>query len=188
MYDPRDGVTPLDWRKDVDVIADATRAAVTALFREHPKDRFYYCALTTTGEVRSPVLTAWSWEALDAAVKERDNDPNARAALKWSYADSPFYCYGDQYFGGVRRLFDTLTPSDVTDAQAQAAKTFKMNAMVAAMKRLDQDGVFGNGSRRTGIVINVEFMPPDHSNVERARELNPPEALTAWLREAAEPR
>jgi hypothetical protein len=171
----------------VDAIAAATKAAVTALFREYPGDHFYYCALVTTGEALAPNLTAWSREALDAAVNECDNDPNARAELKWSYADSPFYCYGDTYFEEVRCLFDALGAPDPSDAEAWAAAyTSKMGAMEAAMARLDQEGLFGRLPERAGIVVNVECMPPDQTNVQRALRLNPPEALTEWLKEAAE--
>jgi len=35
-------------------------------------------------------------------------------------------------------------------------------------------------------VVNVEVMPPDATNVERAIRLNPPAALADWLSEAAE--
>ena len=36
-------------------------------------------------------------------------------------------------------------------------------------------------------MINVEVVPPDHTNTERAIRLNPPEAITQWLADAAEP-
>ena len=49
-------------------IADATRQAVFALFREHP-GRYYYCSLVTTGEAHPPYLSAWSHEALDKAAQ-----------------------------------------------------------------------------------------------------------------------
>ena len=61
-----------------------------------------------------------------------------------------------------------------------------MSAMEEAMARLDQAGLFGTGSKRAHIVINVEVMPPDYTNTERAKRLNPPEALVDWLKEAAE--
>jgi Domain of unknown function (DUF4303) len=163
----------------VEAVTEATRAAATELFQEHPGDHFYYFSLTTTGEVLSPTVTAWSKEALDQAVEDAGDDPSARPELKWSYADSPFYGYGDQHFDDVRRLFDAL--------DGDMANEVKMDAMVKALKRLDQEGVFGRGAKRDGLVLNVEFMPPDHSNVERARSLNPPAALIDWLKEAAEP-
>jgi hypothetical protein len=143
--------------------------------------------LVTTGEALAPNLTAWSTEALDEAVSQCQGDPNARNELKWSYADSPFYCYGDQHFGEVRRLFDALGELDANDTVAwQAAYAFRMAVMEEAMARIERGGLFGSGPRRADIVVNVECMPPDHTNVERALRLNPPEALTVWLREAGE--
>lgn len=84
-----------------DAIADATRRAVADLFREHPED-FYYCSLITTGEAHPPVLAAWSRGALTAAAEAADAD-DARWGLKWSYADSPYFGFGDAHFGEVRR-------------------------------------------------------------------------------------
>ena len=54
------------------------------------------------------------------------------------------------------------------------------------MKRLDNKGLFGEGEKRKNIVINVEVMPPDYTNTERALRLNPSESLTEWLATAAE--
>jgi hypothetical protein len=178
---------PSKWEL-VDAIAAAARSAIAALFREHPGEHFYYCALVTSGEAIAPSLTAWSKEALDAAVSQCGDDPSARAELKWSYADSPYYCYGDENFSEVRRLFDAFSVPDASDEDAwRASYTLRMSAMEDALARLDQSGLFGTGSRRAGIVINVESMPPDHTNVERALRMNPRAALEDWLREAAEP-
>lgn len=172
----------------VDAVAAATLAAVTELFREHPRDHFYYCSLVTTGEALPPILVAWSWEALAAAASRCQDDPNARANLKWSYADSPFCDYGSEHFREVRLLFDARGALDPFAPEAwQAEYTLRLSAMEEALARLDRSGLFGTGRQRAAIVINVECMPPDHTNVQRALRLNPPEALTEWLEEAAEP-
>jgi hypothetical protein len=158
----------------VDAIFVATKAALTDLFREFPTHHFYYFSLITTGEALSPNVAAWSTEALDEVAGKYNGDPNARAELKWSYADSPFYCYGEQHFDEVRRLFAALGVPDPFDAEARmAAYLLKMSAMEAAMARLERTGVFGSGPTRAGIVVLVECMPPDHTNVERALRLNP---------------
>ena len=54
------------------------------------------------------------------------------------------------------------------------------------MHNLDNEGIFGTGEKRLGIVINAEFMPPDYTNTERALRLNPKEAIQEWLDEIAE--
>jgi hypothetical protein len=84
-------------------------------------------------------------------------------------------------------LFDLLGVLDPFDRQAwESGYAFRLDAMEAGMAQLDREGLFGEGAERAGIVINVEVMPPDRTNVERARRLNPPEALVEWLSEAAE--
>ena len=166
-----------------DALRDATRAAVTALFQEHQEEHFYYCSLITTGEGLAPNLTAWSTEALDSAS---NGDPVARSELKWSYADSPYYCYGEQHFSRVRDIFEKLDELGAKDHSTPSNYELKMSAMVSAMRQLDKEGLFGTGRRRNDIVVNVECMPPDQSNTVRAKQLNPPTALSEWLSEAAE--
>jgi hypothetical protein len=61
--------------------------------------------------------------------------------------------------------------------------SFRVGAMEAAVAQLDREGLFGNGAARAQIVLNVEVMPPDAGNVERARRLNPAEAIITWLEE-----
>jgi hypothetical protein len=172
----------------VDAIADATRNAVTALFREHSGEHFYYIALFTSGNALPPNLVAWSTEALERAVKGAPDEETARVELKWSYAESPFYCYGDEYFDEVLCLFDLLPEMNpVDDHDWEAQYEFRLSAMVKAMQRLEQEGLFGRGPERERIVMNVEVVPPDHANTKRAQLLNPPAALSEWMQEAAEP-
>src|SRR5690606_28991837 len=107
--------------------------------------------------------------------------------LKWSHADSPYYGYGEKYFAEVKRLFQARpTPSFEDDDAWAAEHSLRLAAMESAMAQLDHEGLFGVGRGRLEVVINAEVMPPDYSNVGRARRLNPPEALREWLTEAAE--
>lgn len=170
----------------VDAIADATRKAAEELFGERKEESFYYFSLTTTGEALPPVVTAWSIEALDREVERIGGDERARQELKWSYADSPYYAYGEKHFELVRTLFEDLGPLNFrSDASSASSFDFRIEAMVAAMKRLDAEGVFGTGEDRDAMFVNVEVFPPDASNVERALRLNPAEAMKDWLIEAA---
>ena len=58
--------------------------------------------------------------------------------------------------------------------------------MVKAMSILDKEGLFVQNQSRRSILINVELMPPDASNVQRALELNNSEDIEEYLQEAAE--
>ena len=171
-----------------ETIANAARRAFRQLFEQNPYDKFYYCSLVTTGEGHTPCLTAWSREKLEEAVRAENGDDNVRAELKWSYADSPFYCYAEDIFDEVKRQFVARSETrDRDSTEDRAELELRLRAMESAMVQLDSEGLFGTGTGRVGIVINAEVMPPDRTNVERARRLNPPEALVDWLTEAAEP-
>ena len=63
---------------------------------------------------------------------------------------------------------------------------YRVAAMEEAMRTLDVEHVFGVGAQRDAIVINVEFTPPDWTNTQRAKRLNPSAALVDWLAEKAE--
>lgn len=160
-------------------IADATRAAAAELFARHP-GHYYSFALISTGEALPPYISAWSEEAL-----AETGDP---VELRWSYADSPFCAYGyEEHFGRVRALFSERPVMDFKDQEASAAEyELRYRAMEHALRQLDGEGVFGTGHERSRIVVNAEVMPPDYTNTQRARRLNPPEALARWLAEAAE--
>jgi hypothetical protein len=164
----------------VRAIADATRAAAKELFSKYP-GHYYYFALISTGEALPPYISAWSEEALAEAGDAE--------TLRWSYADSPFCAYGwDEHFGRVRTLFSERPAMDFSDVEAWGAEyKLRFDAMEQALRQLDNEGLFGQGKDRLRIVINAEVMPPDSSNTLRAQRLNPPEALTRWLEEAAEP-
>lgn len=176
---------PLEWPSPTedelsDAIEAAVQKAVSALFAAH-QERFYYCSIITSGHAHPPTLTAWSVEALEREAA-KCGSAEARWQLEWSYADSPYFMYGDEYFGEVRRLF-SLRP----DTGQEEEFELRLRAMEAAMARLDGKGLFGVGKERSGIVINAEVMPPDYTNTRRALRLNPKDALTVWLREMAEP-
>lgn len=167
-------------------IEDAVRLAVSDLYRNHP-GKYYYLTLVTTGDACSPGFSAWSEEALEEAVAAAGSGDSARETLKWSYADSPFCNYGRAYFRTVDELF--LQRPFIPDLEQEAyifEYDLRLRAMEKALANLDKEGLFGPPEERNGIVLCVEVMPPDSTNIERACRLNPPEALSTWLAEAGD--
>ena len=169
----------------VEAIQSATQKALEKLFKEH-NEKYYYCSLITTGEGLCPIISAWSYEALERAVSEEENGEEARDELKWSYCDTPYFAYGEEYYEEVNKLFVDRMEKLVTDEEIEYEILLRINSMEKAMHNLDMNGMFGKGEERLGIVINAEFMPPDYTNTERALRLNPKEALDEWLEEIAE--
>ncbi len=74
----------------------------------------------------------------------------------------------------------------MSEADWDSEVDLRLRAMETAMSRLDSESLFGTGPQRLQIVVNVEVMPPDFTNTERARRLNPPGAIREWLGEAAD--
>lgn len=165
-------------------ITKAARLAFQKLFSNG--EHFYYCALLTTGEGFAPVISAWSWEAL-GRVTQSNSETHAQS-IKWSYADSPYYAFGyDEYFSDVKQLFEHRANIDsLNDEDWGKELDVRLTAMVKAMSILDKEGLFAQNQSRRSILINVELMPPDASNVQRALELNNSEDIEEYLQEAAE--
>ncbi len=170
--------------KDQDDLTESIEAYVAESLRDlldvRPES-FYYITLATSGEAHPPVLSAWSREALNAV-------PNAdRPLLKWSYADSPYYDFGEAYFGIVEATFEKRPSLDrLSDDARDAEVRLRLEAMVEAISRLDRKGLFGTGPERESLVVAVEVMPPDATNVSRVVRLNNGAGLKDWLAEAAE--
>ncbi len=172
--------------KLTELLAEAAEKAFTALFTAHP-EHFYYCTLVTM-EGNSPFISAISEEALDRILAENDcaDDEDARLDFKWSYADSPYCAYGEEYFTEVDDYMEEWDIFELDDRAFDKAMKKLLSSMEKAMKQLDKKGLFGTGADRKQVFINAEIMPPDYTNTMRAKRLNPPEAMTEWLEEAAE--
>jgi hypothetical protein len=173
-------------------IADAARRSFGALFENG--ERYYYCTLYTTGEGHAPSISAWSREALEKEAARQAEDgrlPESELAelIKWSYADSPYCCFRDENFDGVKRLFQARpAPSELETDESELEFGVRLRAMERAMSILDAEGLFALNQPREAICVLVEVMPPDEGNTEIALRLNRAEspAMQAWLAEAAE--
>jgi len=164
----------------------ATRNAVTALFAEYPDHHFYYLSLAVSDESLPPFLVAMSEEML-AQVRSELAGPGSDSWVeaRWNYSYSPVLPYGwDDHYAEVRRLLE-LRPdlgAMTDDEQWDAEYLARMAALEAAVSRLDGEGLFGSGERRAGVLVLVENVPWDDSNVERVRRMNPRGPLRQeWL-------
>lgn len=165
-----------------EAIADAMRKTLRKLYAEHPGE-YYYISLVTTGQGHPPVFAAWSKEALQAAVESSIDPVLALEDLEWSYANSPYLGFGEEYFQEVNRLFSKRT--ELIGLSSKETND-RLRAMENAVAKLDKEGLFGVGDERLKVVVNAEVMPPDFTNTERAKRLNPAEAISRWLDEVAE--
>lgn len=168
----------------VNKIKNAVTYSVKELFDKQPNEEFYYISLITSGEAHSPIFSAWSYQALSKQANNKEDE----YFIKWSYADSPYTIYKNSFFDEVNRIFKRRDIRQINEKDSTAEFEFRINAMVNAMQLADKEGIFGIGETRLNLLINVEVMPPDESNVERAIKLNPHNSkiLPIWLEEAGE--
>mgnify|MGYP004450359103 CR=1 FL=1 len=164
----------------VELIENATEKALIELFKNN--EHYYYISLITTGEGLCPFISAWSHEALE---KASNGDEDERYYLKWAYDESPYFDYGGQFFGEVKKEFENRKEF-LTEQNYLDEVEIRINSMEQALMNLDMKGLFGKGEKRKSIVVNAEFMPPDYTNTLRAQRINPPEAIVEWLEEIAE--
>ncbi len=182
----------------VKLLKEATRKAFSELLEKHSDEHFYYCTLVLIEGVGCPTISAMSKEALEQVVRKyqeeyRDDSPIEilRSDLKWSYADSPYCCYGQDYFNEVQEMTNErdqgIYDDEDDDEKFMEEYEFRMDSMEKVMSDLDKEGIFGSGEKRKNIVVAAEVMPPEYTNTERVLRLNSRETLKEWLEEAAEP-
>ncbi|WP_295219625.1 DUF4303 domain-containing protein [Ruminococcus sp.] len=167
------------------MLTNSAGKCIKQLFHDH-KEQFYYCAFIKL-ENSTPFISAWSFEALEHVIHDNQVNDAEKKMYKWSYADSPYCAYQyDDYFLDIQKIYEERISQIHSESDYIAEELFWLNSMEKAMSNLDKMGLFGVGEKRLQIVINVEVMPPDFSNTERALRLNPRLALTEWLEECSE--
>ena len=77
---------------------------------------------------------------------------NNRKMLKWSFADSPYCAYGEQYFTDVQKMIDErdldIGDDEEDDEKFMEEYEFRMDSMEKVMSDLDKEGIFGSGEKR----------------------------------------
>lgn len=165
---------PADWpAPDPDLaaqIASATRRAVEDLHAQHP-GLFCVYALVTTGEALRPYLSV----TLDGPDR-------------WDLPDSPFAVAGDEHLATLDAVYALRGDLvDLPPADAEREYGIRLASVEAALRTLDEEGLFGTGAARERVLLLVTPLPPDETDAWFARRLNPRgPLLDAWLAEAAE--
>lgn len=159
----------------------ASVEAFRSLVDSHPGESFYYFALIMPSNAGSVEVAAWSYEALAASVLERSNRfPQITAdSSRWSWADSPYLGHAAEMFEPANKI--------IAEKLQWADPTSIMSSIVKALKRASDDGVFGDVTERSKLLLNVDVTPPHPVNTEHALQLNDDTPiLRQWLAEASE--
>ena len=141
------------------LIYKCAKEAFLELFKN--KEHYYNCVLLAPAEGYAPSL------------------------YKWNFADSPYYAFGEEYFKPVQALLDTYPNLFEMEDEDEIEQEFELrvSAMVQAMQKMDQEGIFSINQPREQVYINVECIPNDDSDVDRALLLNEAKNIQEWLKD-----
>lgn len=170
-----------------DVLYKAALEAFTRLFSNG--EHYYYASLLVGSEGHRPFVSAWSDEALERERQAAGQASEYCELVRWSYADSPYCDFSAASFSDVEALFSDRPGIDRLSLEEWNEELlFRIDVMEAAVRKLDESGIFSMNQERDAILVNVELVPPDYSNTLRAQRLNSESnrSLVRWLREAAE--
>jgi hypothetical protein len=175
----------INWQRLTGEIARAARLSFSALLAQHGHEAFYAFALYTDEDCWTVVPAANSLERLEARMEEQGApDPRQRAADKWSSAEWAFEGFAAEPFDAICEQLQATGSALPDEAAAFAAfKAGVHQAMVAALKSLDESGFFG--AHRTGAVLFVTSSDNEEAEAledRSARLLNPPEIHEAFGR------
>ncbi|MFG2087540.1 MULTISPECIES: DUF4303 domain-containing protein [unclassified Spirillospora] len=177
-------------------VADAARAAFTEAREKHPDDSFYCFALFTDAFAAYVLPTCMSEGGLAQVARHyaeesgRPLDEEA-ASLRWAPVDSPHHMLGEEHFDGVLELLQSRgDPWQLVDKDERDDEEFddevnlRFEACFRALALLDDEGLFGSGTVREQVVVNVlQGDQSDRSILGNARRLNPPAAAERLARD-----
>jgi hypothetical protein len=171
------------------MIADA-REAWRRLHEKFPGETFYAFGFYTTelGSYFGPF--ACGEEGLEKVAAEyvarrtyRDLE-RAKSALRWSIADSPYrkeVTALDAHTAG--ELAKRPEPDQLDDVPMAREVRARMNAAVAALNALDEEGLFGTGKARAQLTLLIEAGDREEDFVLKwAKKLNPPAVYEAFAK------
>ena len=174
-----------------ELLAASCRRAWDGWTTKYPKERFYAFALYTTmdGEYFVPSICGEDGLTKVARqyVKQKSfaNIDDARAELRWSFADSPYHAQGERYSDGIDDALDRAPiPYDKSERAADKVIKTRLDAAVKALQSLDKRGVFGKGARRKKLVLLIEAGDRDQEwALKLAKRLNPNDVYSKYAKQ-----
>ena len=163
-----------------DALYISCRRAWEGWKKKHPEENFYAFALYTTMDSEYFIPTVAGESGLTKVARKYLKDKSyatlddARHALRWSFADSPYHEQGERFNQGVDEALDAEPiPYDQSERAADKVIKARLGAAVAALKDLDAEGLFGKGDRRKKLVLLIEAGDRDEKwSLDFAKKLN----------------
>lgn len=174
----------MDWAELTKAIAAAARQSFSDLLARHGDETFYAFALYTDADCYTVVPAANSLEQYRAKLSTLKNpNPQERAYYQWASAEWAYEACAAASFNLIcQRLSEACAEVSGDSAAFAALKCQVHQSMVEALKRLDDEGFFGQ--RRSGAVLFITSSDYDEAEAmedRSANALNPPQICKTFL-------
>jgi hypothetical protein len=178
----------MDWEKLTTDVVVAASAAFASLISEKSDEHFYAFALYTDEYAETISPSANSIERHEAKLRDTGETGELQiAAYKWATAEWAYEGWNAELFTGIYRDLEkhrkTLPDSDVALA---SYKNSVHECMIAALKRMDENGAFAKGAnRREDITLFISSSYDDEAfdmENQSAKRLNPEQIYLPFLK------
>lgn len=174
----------MDWEKLTSDVVVAASAAFGSLISEKSDEHFYAFALYTDEYAETLESSANSIEQYEAKLRKTgETDEMQIAGYKWATAEWAYEAWNADLFTKVYRELEnyrkTLPDSEVAYA---SYKNSVHECMIAALKRMDENGFFAKG--RENITLFISSSDDDEAfdmENQSAKRLNPEQVYTPFL-------
>jgi uncharacterized membrane protein YebE (DUF533 family) len=163
----------MQWEELRKLISEATLKFFCDLRETHTDEDFYAYALYTDSSAMTVLPSVNSTQKLQQIIeKAEDKTLSSLAYYKWATSE---WAYEGGQTDGFREISKKLRNS----ADRECFDQFKqkvLQTMIAALKALDEDGVFGTGVQREQVVLFITIVDDNDAEKienESAKLLNP---------------
>ena len=148
-----------------EAVREGARKAFAEVRAAHPEERFYVFALYTDDGMMTIVPAANTEEGFNCKAGP---DPEEANHYRWSTGEWAYEAVGDDHFRAASNLLNVPNrypgEDDEGDQGGPGFDAFKAQAietMIAALRDLDEEGIFGTGTDREHVTLFVSISDSD---------------------------
>jgi hypothetical protein len=165
------------------LITDEARTSFQAVRVAHLDERFYAFGLLTDGEMSFIAPVSNSEEALLRKSNGYAKTPFRWSPTAWEYrhGNSDVSQEIQEILAEALDSYNDAATEEEFEAEADERYDRIISICEQVLRQLDDEGLFGVGSARNSVLVNIFFLDQnDESTVELAERLNPPEAVDRY--------
>lgn len=166
----------------------AAKTAFTAIRQSHPRETFYVYGLMTNDAAQYLFPVCNTEEGLKKTAKKYKQEGHPEHGvdeLRWSFGDWAYADEGEEPFEEVNAILAEYTDfDDVDDDEVEKRVERIMEAVVAGLKDLNDEGFFGTGDERNKVAVMIVGDLDSGLTQEWMRQFNPP-AVTNQFEDTA---